>query len=222
MKADLAASVRARLLNRAKERREDFSLALSRYAVERFLYRLSLTPWRERFLLKGALLFELWFDEPHRPTRDADFLGLGPEDAKLLKGAVREICEVLPAPRLRVYPRETVVAEKLEAIVSLGIANSRMKDFFDIRALIREGELECDNLALAIAATMARRGTPVPDGLPLGLSDEFATDPVKLGQWRAFLGKNRLVAPGLRETIVEIRDYLREPIRVARRRGVPA
>jgi hypothetical protein len=75
VKADLAASVRARLLNRAKERREDFSLALSRYAVERFLYRLSLTPWRERFLLKGALLFELWFDEPHRPTRDADFLG---------------------------------------------------------------------------------------------------------------------------------------------------
>lgn len=74
---NLAASVRARLLNRARETRQDFNLILTRYALERLLYRLSISPHADQFLLKGALLFDLWFDVPHRPTRDADFLGLG-------------------------------------------------------------------------------------------------------------------------------------------------
>lgn len=90
----LAASVQARLLNRAKERGVDFSLVLSRYAVERFLYRLSVSPDRDRYWLKGALLFDLWFDVPHRPTRDADFLGFGPADAEALASTVREICAI--------------------------------------------------------------------------------------------------------------------------------
>ena len=72
-----AASVRARLLNRARETRQDFNLILTRYALERLLYRLSISLHADQFLLKGALLFDLWFDVPHRPTRDADFLGLG-------------------------------------------------------------------------------------------------------------------------------------------------
>lgn len=75
MNVGLAASIHARLLNRAKARGEDFNLILTRYAIERFLYRLSLMPARETYWLKGALLFDLWFDVPHRPTRDADFLG---------------------------------------------------------------------------------------------------------------------------------------------------
>lgn len=82
MNAGLAASVHARLLTRTKERGEDFNLTLTRYAVERFLYRLSVSDLRDRFWLKGALLFDLWFDVPHRPTRDADLLGLGPQDAE--------------------------------------------------------------------------------------------------------------------------------------------
>jgi predicted nucleotidyltransferase component of viral defense system len=283
--ADLAASIHARLLNRAKARGEDFNLILTRYALERFLYRLSRVPAREAYWLKGAMLFDLWFDVPHRPTRDADFLGFGPMDIEALAGTIREICGVavddgmaydpgsivveeiredarygglrvrllgrlgnarctvqldvgygdavtpgpeeaiyptlldeLPPPRLRVYPRAAVVAEKLEAIVSLGMANSRMKDYFDLRALAREGALDAELLGDAIAATFQRRGTEVPVEVPLGLSDEFAHDTAKRAQWMAFLGKNRLEAPALEDVIAEVRRFVAEPLVLARQR----
>jgi hypothetical protein len=115
-----------------------------------------------------------------------------------------------------------VVAEKLGAIVSLGMANSRMKDYFDLRALAREGALNTRQLADAIAATFQRRGTHVPEGLPLGLSDEFARDAAKRTQWKAFLGKNRLDGPMLEEVIEEIRRFVTEPLALARQRqGAP-
>lgn len=288
MSGGLAASIQARLLNRAKSRGEDFNLILTRYALERFLYRLSLVPARETYWLKGAMLFDLWFDVPHRPTRDADFLGFGPMDIEVLDNTIREICSIevddgmvfdpdsiaieeiredarygglrvrllgklgntrctvqldvgygdavtpgpeeavyptllddQPAPRLRVYPRSAVVAEKLEAIVSLGMANSRMKDFFDLRALAREGALDARQLGEAIAATFQRRGTAVPVEMPLGLSDEFARDAVKRTQWQAFLGKNRLDAPTLEEVIDEVRRFVAEPLALARQREMP-
>ena len=283
MTVGLAASIHARLLNRAKARGEDFNLILTRYALERFLYRLSLVPAREAYWLKGAMLFDLWFDVPHRPTRDADFLGFGPMDIEALAGTIREICAVavddgmafdpasitieeiredarygglrvrllgrlgnarctvqldvgygdavtpgpeeavyptllddMPPPRLRVYPRAAVVAEKLEAIVSLGMANSRMKDFFDLRALAHEGVLDARLLGDAIAATFQRRGTDIPLEVPLGLSDEFARDAAKRAQWKAFLGKNRLDAPTLGEVIEEVRRFVAEPLALAR------
>lgn len=270
-----AASIRARLLNRAKERGEDFNLLLTRYATERLLHRLSVSPARKQFLLKGALLFDLWFDVPHRPTRDADFLGFGPAEADALADTVRGLCgieaddgmvydaasvrvaeireeanygglrvkllgrldtaritlqldvgygdavipeptetdlptilEDLPAARLLVYPRESVIAEKLEAIASLGMANSRMKDYFDLLALQREGRFDRNLLPQAIAATFQRRRTPIPDGLPLGLTSEFALDPLKQKQWRAFLSKNQLTAPPLEEAIVLLGGWL--------------
>lgn len=283
MSAGLIASIHARLLNRAKARGEDFNLILTRYALERFLYRLSLVPAREAYWLKGAMLFDLWFDVPHRPTRDADFLGFGPMDTEALAGTIREICGVAvddgmeydptsitieeiredacygglrvrllgrlgnarctvqldvgygdavtpgpeeavyptllddqPPPRLRVYPRAAVVAEKLEAIVSLGMANSRMKDYFDLRALAHEGALDAQLLANAIAATFKRRGTAVPVDVPLGLSDEFARDAAKRALWKAFLGKSRLDAPMLDEVIEEVRRFVAEPLKLAR------
>ncbi len=74
---NVAASVRARLLNKARAEKLDFNLLLTRYALERMLYRLSVSEQRGQFLLKGALLFDLWFDVPHRPTHDADLLGFG-------------------------------------------------------------------------------------------------------------------------------------------------
>lgn len=279
-----AASIHARLLNRAKERGEDFNLLLTRYGIERFLYRLSQLPAREVLLLKGALLFDLWFDVPHRPTRDADFLGFGPQDAEALATTIRDICRVsaddgmefdpdsisveeiredarygglrvrllgrlgnarvtlqvdvgygdavtpgpeeaayptlledMTAPRLRVYPRATVVAEKLEAIVSLGMANSRMKDYFDLRAMAREGALDANLLGEAIAATFGRRQTAVPESLPLGLTDEFSRDATKLKQWGAFKTRNRLEAPELATVVREICDFLDKPLAVARR-----
>lgn len=82
---NLAASVRARLLNRARETRQDFSLILTRYAIERLLYRLSISPHADRFLLKGGLLFDLWFDVPHRPTREPTSSVLARPSCRTLK-----------------------------------------------------------------------------------------------------------------------------------------
>src|SRR3546814_20597274 len=74
---NVAASVRARLLNKARAEKLDFNLVLTRYALERMLYRLGISDRRDQFLLKGALLFDLWFDLPHRPTHAHDLLGFG-------------------------------------------------------------------------------------------------------------------------------------------------
>lgn len=94
MKKDLGASVRARLLTIAKAEGSDFNLMLVRFALERLLYRLSQSGYADRFLLKGALLFALWYDIPHRPTRDADLLGFGPSDIESIAQTFREIASV--------------------------------------------------------------------------------------------------------------------------------
>ena len=268
------ASIRQRLLDRARTRGEDFQLVLDRFAVERLLYRLSISPHRDQFLLKGALLFALWFDQPHRPTRDADLLGFGPPDTERLRAVITELCAIdaddalqfdvgslqvepireeaaydglrsrlvaflggarchvqwdvgfgdavtpgpqdmyypvmldeFQSPRLRVYPRETVFAEKLEAIATLGIANSRMKDYFDLLALLREQAMESATLAEAIRATFQRRGTAPPEGVPFGLTGAFATDAQKQSQWAAFLRRNRLAAPALAAVVAELRAF---------------
>jgi hypothetical protein len=122
-----------------------------------------------------------------------------------------------PAARLRGYPRETVVAEKLHAIVVLGLGNSRMKDYFDILALLRENEIDPDSLARAVAATFERRRTAVPRDIPSGLSDGFAGDPPKQSQWAAFLKKNRLEAPPLEAVVDELRTTLMGVLVKARR-----
>jgi predicted nucleotidyltransferase component of viral defense system len=228
-----AASVRQRLLNLSRTTGEDFQLILTRYAMERLLYRLGTSKYASRFILKGALLFTLWTGQMHRPTRDLDLLGSGENSEQALAEAFGALCgttatddgmtfdadsvSVAPiredqeyggqrvrlkaklgnarvdlqidvgfgdaitpgpvtvsyptllgmeSPRLRAYPRETVVAEKLEAIVKLGLANSRMKDFYDLHVLAErfpfEGPIVCD----AIAATFARRGRPFQLDLP--------------------------------------------------------
>lgn len=280
---NLAASVRARLLDRARETGQDFNLILTRYALERLLYRLSISPHADQFLLKGALLFDLWFDVPHRPTRDADFLGLGSAELPHLETIFRDICRVdtedgvtfrpdtvqaaeirkeanyagvrvtllglidrahcpvqidigfgdavtpgpvevrypvmLPnfqSPKLHVYPRYTVVAEKLEAIAALGIANSRMKDFFDLWILSRYTEFEGETLRRAIRATFVRRKTTLPAGIPFGLTDDFARDTQKQTQWQAFLGKNRLEALELEVILAALRDFLLPPVAAAK------
>ena len=74
---NMAASVRARLLNLSKQRRQPLDLLLTRYALERLLYRLSISKYRDRFILKGAMLITSWMEDPHRPTRDLDLLGHG-------------------------------------------------------------------------------------------------------------------------------------------------
>jgi hypothetical protein len=114
----------------------------------------------------------------------------------------------LPRPHLRAYPRETVIAEKLHAMVLIGMRNSRMKDYFDVHALLCEGKLDMDLLAQAIASTFERRRTDVPARLPIGLSDAFPADAEHRTQWQAFLTKNRLRGPHLQEIVSEIRERL--------------
>lgn len=88
------ASVRARLLNIAKEQGVDFNQVLVRFALERILYRLAQSPYADRFVLKGALLFTLWYDMPHRATRDADFLGFGDSDLESVAQVFREVAAI--------------------------------------------------------------------------------------------------------------------------------
>jgi hypothetical protein len=272
MSRNLAASIRARLKLRADATKQDFNLTLTHYGLERLLYRLSISPHAGNYLLKGALLFSLWYDQPHRPTRDADLLGFGPDDIDSAVAAFREICEILvddgiafdpasvkgsairkdagyggvridlqakldgarialqvdigfgdavtpapesvsypvllddlPAPQLRSYPKYTVVAEKLHAVCLLGMANTRMKDYFDLWVLLTEGALESTELRRAVEATFARRQLPVPNTVPSGLSDAFARDAAKRAQWAAFLKKNRLDALDLVEVVTLLR-----------------
>ena len=89
-----AASVRARLLNKARADGMDFQLLLTRYGLERLLYRLSISPERDNFLLKGALLFDLWYDVPLRPTRDIDLLGFGLAEIPHLVAAFEGVCAI--------------------------------------------------------------------------------------------------------------------------------
>ena len=277
-----AASVRQRLLNKARTDNVDFQLILDRYTSERFLYRLSKSNLRERFILKGALLFVIWEGHPHRVTRDVDLLGLGTNALRDIVEADKHICETnveddgliflgdtvtgdmiredqeyegvrihvqarlstahirlqidvgfgdavtpepgkaefptildAPKPVLRVYPKETVIAEKFQSMVSLGIANSRMKDFYDVGYLARGHTFEGPILTTAIRATFERRLTKVPDVDPLALTDQFASDSTKMIQWNAFLRRVGITDEGeLSEIITALRRFLLPPLTV--------
>lgn len=282
MAPDLAASVRARLLQIAKAEKTDFNAVLVRYALERFLYRLGQSAHAQRFVLKGAMLFHLWYAMPHRPTRDVDLLGFGASDLGAIAQAFRDIVSVaaedgmvfdaatvvvdeirknagyagarvlvsaelararcrvqvdigfgdaitpgpvdasypvllsgFPAPQLRTYPVYTVVAEKLHAIVLLGMANSRMKDYLDLSVLLERETLDRATLAAAIEATFTRRGTALPMDTPMGLSDEFANDASRQALWKAFLKKNALEAAPLPTVVKLLREALMPALALA-------
>jgi predicted nucleotidyltransferase component of viral defense system len=271
---NVGASVRQRLLNLAHARGQPMELLLTRYALERLLYRLSVSPHRERFVLKGAMLLATWFDEPHRATRDVDLLGFGDAAEHALVDTFREIMAVevddgvsfdlkglrieaireeleyggsrirttaalagaripitvdigfgdavepgvediylpvlldMPSPHLRAYPPETVIAEKFHAMVVLGRANSRMKDYYDIWMLTSAFDIEHERLRRAIVATFARRSTVIPAAIPDGLSDAFAADAGKQRQWDAFTRNLSGTIPGFGLVVSELRQRL--------------
>jgi len=255
---NVAHSIFQKLLSRARINKEDFNLLLSRYGMERFLYRLSISPHKNRFILKGASLFLVWKGQNYRVTRDADLLGFGDPGLDLLTKVFHDICGVeykndgmiyhpdslkveeiredneydgvritlvgllnhaqiplqidigfgdtvtpapedieyptlfdSPPPQLRAYPRYTLVAEKLEAILKLGIANSRMKDFYDIWLISRLFSFEGDVLRMAIENTFNRRRTPLPVSTPFSFTSAFYDDPQKQVQWRTFVKKSK-------------------------------
>ncbi|MCC7342003.1 MAG: nucleotidyl transferase AbiEii/AbiGii toxin family protein [Bryobacterales bacterium] len=271
---NIGASVRARLLKLSKANRLSFDLVLTRFALERLLFRLSQSAHADRFVLKGAMLMMSWFEEPHRATRDLDLLGLGDPNEDAMLAIFRDILgqhaedgtvfdqdtlrvdrireetaygglrlrtiasaggarialtvdigfgdalepgtEVvnypvmldLPAPRLRVYARETVIAEKFQAMVALGRANSRMKDFYDVWILSRSFHFGDNRLAQAITATFARRGTPIPTELPDAFKPAFAADEQKQRQWRTFV-EDVAIDPGpLAQVLDELAEFL--------------
>jgi predicted nucleotidyltransferase component of viral defense system len=281
---NVGASVRDRLTQRARAAGENVQLILTRYAIERLLYRLSLSAHSEKFVLKGAMLFSLWSPTPYRATGDLDLLGMGDPAATALIAAFRDVLQVeaaddgvtflpetlraeptrpqdeyagvrvlfdamiagarlpiqvdvgfgdavtpaaqqieypsllgMPTAKLKAYPPETVVAEKLEALVSLGVANSRMKDFFDLWAISQTFAFEGTVLARAIKATFERRTTALPAQTPFGLSEAFAADPAKQVQWLAFLRRTEIaLAPEpLSELIPAISAFLTPVLRAA-------
>jgi predicted nucleotidyltransferase component of viral defense system len=118
-----------------------------------------------------------------------------------------------PAPRLCAYPRETVVAEKLDATVQLGVANSRMKDFYDLAVLARDFAFDGDLLVRAIHATFERRKTPLPAAMPVGLTAAFAEDPAKKTQWTGFVRKAGVRdASSLAETVSAVAAFSEPPL----------
>jgi predicted nucleotidyltransferase component of viral defense system len=140
MQSNLAASVRARLLNIAKTEKTDFNQVLVRYALERFLYRLSKSAHADRFLLKGAMLFNLWYDMPHRPTRDADLLGFGASDLDSIGQTFRDIVAVDVADGIVFDPASIQVEEIRKSagyagarvIVAAELARARCKTQVDV------------------------------------------------------------------------------------------
>lgn len=111
----------------------------------------------------------------------------------------------MPSPRLRAYPLETVIAEKLHAMVVLGLANSRMKDYYDVWMLTRTHAPDASRLRRAVDATFARRSTPLPTSVPEGLSDAFAADGGKQAQWQAFARNLATPGPALGALVTELR-----------------
>jgi predicted nucleotidyltransferase component of viral defense system len=275
--ANVGHSVFQRLRNLAKANNEDFNFILSRYAMERFLYRLSISSHATRFILKGSSLFLVWEGKSYRVTRDADLLGFGSPDLTELQDVFASVSEavveddgmeflpkslkvveiregneydgvrvtlvgllnnakipiqidigfgdaVTPAPdeieyptlldgrppKLKAYPRYTVVAEKMEAMVKLGLANSRMKDFYDVWLLSRLYSFDGQILAQALKNTFDRRSTSLPVTVPTALSPAFSEDSQKLVQWTAFArkAKSKIEVLEFSEVIEEITAFV--------------
>ena len=125
----------------------------------------------------------------------------------------------LPQPRLRVYARETVIAEKFQAMVMLGLANSRMKDFYDVWILSRSYAFEDDRLPRAIAATFERRGTAIPLEAPMALTQAFALDSGKQRQWAAFVRDLAIDIPALETVVTDLAEFLMPNAQCARDRS---
>ena len=280
-RANVAASVRARLLQLRAVTGEDYNQLLVRYCIERLLYRLSVSEHRERFILKGAMLFVLWKGSPHRQTRDVDFLGYGSAEPAVVAETFRNLCKqpvvddgvvfepesvavegiragqdyegvrvtfrafigvakvvlqvdvgfgdiITPAPEtlmypgllnlpraeLRCYPKETVIAEKVEAILNLDLRNTRYKDYYDIAFLAEHFDFDGETLRAAIEATIGRRGSrDLLSENPPGLSPQFSTDPEHLKRWDSFCRKSGFTPQmSLQEVVSRVAALVAAPL----------
>jgi len=276
---NIAASVRQRLLNKAKEENRPFHELLQYYAMERFLYRLSSSPYADHFILKGALMLHVWQAPNCRATMDIDFLGkCNNNRAEGIAQQIKEIIFIeasdglifdphvatetiteeadysgirvrflafldtakismqidigfgdlifpmpeqhylpslldLPSPLLWCYSRESVIAEKLEAMMTLGFLNSRMKDFYDVWFLARNYLFNGETLIRAIQLTFGQRKTEYEE--PVFLSSDFMQQ--KQLQWMAFRKRlgNGVHIPEKFEEVVKFLKIFLEPMLLA-------
>jgi len=279
---NMPASVRARLLGRAREQGESYDQMLQYFAIERFLYRLSRTEWGERLVVKGAIMLRAWGTPLGRPTRDIDFLGQIGNSSTVVERAVRDCLAVeypddglvfdpeietseinvadrypgvrvvvrghldggtfklqldigiddavvpdpewvdyptildLDAPRILAYQPTTALAEKIETIVSKGLANSRLKDYCDIWLLSTLHAYDGAELAAALGATFAHRGTTLSADLPPGLTDAFHGSVEAQTGWKSFLSGKGIDAPAdLADAGKAIEDFIMPPVAAA-------
>lgn len=280
-RVNLAHSVRQQLINLSRKRNEDYNLVLIWYAIERLLYRIAKSKYRDKFILKGAMLFSVWANKPYRPTKDLDLLGFGDSSEEGIKSVFKEICGLqvepdgleydansievtdireeeeyqgkrvhllarlenarirlqidigfgdivtpetrninyptllnFPSPDIQAYPPETFVAEKLHAIVSLGMINSRMKDYYDLWIVCKKFDFEGPTLVKAITSTFNRRNTDIPHSLPVGLTKDFAIDDIVKTRWKAFLNKSDLSEEqiDMSEVVRHLEIFISEPL----------
>jgi len=274
--SNLAASLKAKLLNISKRDNKDFNKILLRYFQERFLYRLSVSEYKNNFILKGGLLLILVNIPTSRVTVDIDFLAAKVKnDLENIKdifskissievqdgivfnsseitaeriekdsryegvrvkiqghlGTVKQILQIdlgfgdvifpkksdieFPSllleskSRLKGYPLETVIAEKFEAMVKLGMLSSRMKDFYDAYILLNSQNFNKSVLREAIKRTFNNRKTQLQEE-PLIFTSEFYNDKSKQIQWEAFLRKNKLtdVPEDFKDIVLAIKEFL--------------
>lgn len=276
---NVSMSVHNRLMNLVRAKNLDPNRTLTLYAIERLLFRLSQSEYRDRFVLKGAMMFAVWDIRIHRPTQDMDLLGRGDISTESIKktfvqifetpvepdglvfekdsivvedmraedeyvgkrlmmlvnlGAARITIQIdiglgdavcvpfklekfptllsFPPPEILAYTKEPMIAEKFQAMVSLGIRNSRMKDYFDIWTLSRHFSFDGGVLREAIEKTFSRRNTPLPSKMPVGLTAEFGESPDKQAQWKGFLRRiNADEKKSFAEIVVDIAVFL-EPV----------
>jgi Nucleotidyl transferase AbiEii toxin, Type IV TA system len=272
-----ATSVRARLLHYARQHGDEYQRVLTRYAIERFLFRLSQTKEAERYVLKGAMLFVTWPEHVFRPTGDLDLLGYGDANPAAITGLFTRICQVeapadgivfdpvtlkvepvreadkyqgvrlslkgelekavihvqvdigfgdhvyppptrqtfpsllpdLPAANILMYPPETVVAEKFEAMIRFGEANGRIRDFHDMWVTTRTFSFDLPRLLEAVGGTLRRRETAIPTEMPVGLTEAFARIAEERGLWSGFLRRNppTVKPPPFAELQAELRRF---------------
>lgn len=274
---NVSASVRALLLNIAKNQNSPYNELLRYYTMERFLYRLSKSPFAGDFVLKGALMFKLWGLARGRSTKDIDLLSLKKHSLEELAEIMniclcQEVTEdgvrfetgsiaiseiriqdryrgarvrflafvgtarihmqidiglgdvVVPRPQESTYPtlldfakphllsytQESLVAEKVHTMVVREMANTRMKDFYDILTLAQFSDFEGEVLAEGMRATFHRRGTTLPKVVPVALTERFSQDSAKQAQWKVFLRKGRLSTEivSLDKVIAALREFI--------------
>lgn len=265
-----AASIHHRLLSHAKNINQEFRRILVSYGLERILYRLSISNYRDRYMLKGGMLVSMWTMNVGRFTFDIDLVAYGKFTESVVLKEFTEILEIdaedglkfdtsnmktktimegqkyeglqirtfaylgkaeipikidlgygdhlvndsyeidygsllnLPSANIRAYSPESVMAEKFEAVVNLGLLNTRLKDFYDLYTLPRSIRIDSNELRRSVKATFNQRKTLIPSDRPTGLSTKFTTDPARISQWKKYNKRTQLAGTNLDNVVNEI------------------